>query len=111
MFKNVTPDVRNQVDDFDCDSDDDSDDSDDETFVDRLKEIADNTVSRQDRYLQRPHDSLFNDIKYCEYYEKYTIAKQPPKTQTITLWKDQVPGKECYVYHKMKTEFILYPII
>ena len=32
------------------------------------------TVSMLDCYLSRPEDTIFDDIKYCEYYEQYMVS-------------------------------------
>ena len=40
------------------------------------------TVSMLDHYLSRPEDTIFDDIKYCEYYEQYMVSNTLPRTAT-----------------------------
>ena len=71
------------------------------------------TVSMLDRYLSRPEDTTFDNIKYCEYYEQYMVSNTIPRTDTAT-WRDKVLGHEMNVYRRLRGEMIcrmnmLYP--
>ena len=71
------------------------------------------TVLMLDRYLSRPEDNTFNDIKYCEYYEQYMVSNTIPRT-TTTVWRDQVRDHQMYVYRRLRGKKIcrmnmLYP--
>ena len=65
------------------------------------------------RYLSRLEETIFDDIKYCEYYEQYIVSNTIPRTATAT-WRDQVPDHPMYMYRRLRGEKIcrmnmLYP--
>ena len=71
------------------------------------------TVSILDRYLSRPEDTIFENIKYCEYYEQYMVSNTLPRTAMVA-WRDQVLDHRMYVYQRLRGEKIcrmnmLYP--
>ena len=73
------------------------------------------TVLMLDRYPSpsQSTDTIFDDIKSCEYYEQYMVSNTLPQAAT-TAWRDQVPDHQMYVYQKLREEKIcqmniLYP--
>ena len=65
--------------------------------------VMQTTVSMLDHYVSRPEDTIFDDIKYCEYYEQYIVSNTLPRTATAA-WRDQVPDHQMYVYRRLRIE-------
>ena len=63
------------------------------------------TVSLLDRYLARPVDTMFDEVRYCEYYEQFMVSNSLPRGATES-WRDQIPDHQMYVYRRLRGEKI-----
>ena len=53
-------------------------------FEEGSEQVAlETTVSMLDHYLSRPKNPIFDDIKYCEYYEQYMVSNTLPRVATM----------------------------
>ena len=48
------------------------------------------TISLLERYLARPVDTMFDDVRYCEYYEQFMVSKSLLRES----WRDEVPDHQ-----------------
>lgn len=46
-------------------------------------------------------DTIFDDIKSCEYYKQYMVSNTLPWMPT-TAWRDQVPDHRMYMYQRLR---------
>ena len=58
---------------------------------------------------------MFDDVRYCEYYEQFMVSNTLPRG-AVENWRDQVPDHQMYVYRRLRGEKIcrmnmLYPSV
>ena len=51
------------------------------------------SVSMLDRYFSRPEDTMFDELRYCKYYEDFMVSKSLPDKASES-WRDQVPDHQ-----------------
>ena len=83
--------------------------------TENVERVLATTVSMLDRYLSRPADTMFDDVRYCEYYEQFMVSNSLPRGAVVN-WRDQVPCHQMYVYQRLRGEKIcrmnmLYPSV
>ena len=71
-----------------------------------VERVLATSVSILDRYVSRPADTMFDEVRYCDYYEQFMVSNTLPRSATEN-WRDQVPrdqvpDHEMDVYRRLR---------
>ena len=70
------------------------------------------SISMLDCYFFLTEDTMFDDLRYCKYYENFMVSNSLPYRATES-WREQVPGHQMYVYRRLGEKIcrmnMLYP--
>ena len=71
-----------------------------------VERVLATSVSILDRYVSRPADTMFDEVRYCDYYEQFmvsiSLARGATENWRDQVPRDQVPDHEMDVYRRLR---------